>query len=44
MTDLSAIDFNKDNGLVTAIIQDHRTGKVLMTAFMNREACSLIHI
>ena len=24
-----------DNGLITAIAQDHQTGKILMVAFMN---------
>jgi phosphoribosyl-AMP cyclohydrolase len=33
-----AIDFEKGNGLVPAIAQDVRTGKVLMLAYMNREA------
>ena len=33
-----AIDFEKFNGLVPAIIQDQNTGKILMLGFMNREA------
>lgn len=33
-----AIDFDKLNGLVPAVVQDHRTGDVLMLGFMNREA------
>ncbi len=32
------IDFEKGNGLVPAIAQDTKTGKVLMMAYMNREA------
>ena len=32
------LNFEKLNGLVTAIIQDDCTGKVLMLGFMNREA------
>jgi phosphoribosyl-ATP pyrophosphohydrolase/phosphoribosyl-AMP cyclohydrolase len=32
------IDFDKMNGLVPAIIQDHITSKVLMLGYMNREA------
>ncbi|GHT29718.1 histidine biosynthesis bifunctional protein HisIE [Bacteroidia bacterium] len=32
------IDFEKMSGLVPAIIQDSRTGKVLMLGFMNEEA------
>lgn len=32
------IDFAKAAGLVPAIIQDHRTGEVLMLGFMNAEA------
>ncbi len=30
-----------DKGLMPAIAQDHKTGKVLMVAWMNREALSL---
>ena len=33
-----ALDFNKYNGLIPAIIQDYQTGKVLMLGFMNQEA------
>ena len=32
------IDFSKDNGLVPAIAQDAETGKVLMLAYVNKEA------
>ena len=32
------LDFNKLGGLITAVIQDHATGKVLMVGFMNQEA------
>ena len=32
------LDFTKLNGLVTAVIQDHKTGRVLMVGFMNDEA------
>ncbi|MGB5155926.1 phosphoribosyl-AMP cyclohydrolase [Desulfobacterium sp. N47] len=32
------LDFNKINGLVPAIVQDYKTGEVLMLAFMNRNA------
>jgi phosphoribosyl-AMP cyclohydrolase len=32
------LDFNKLNGLVTAVIQDHHTGRVLMVGFMNEES------
>jgi len=32
------IDFNKSGGLVPAIIQDSRSGVVLMLGYMNREA------
>jgi phosphoribosyl-AMP cyclohydrolase len=31
-------DFEKGNGLIPAIVQDHKTGDVLMLAYMNREA------
>ena len=30
-----------DNGLITAVAQDAKTGQILMTAFMNREALDL---
>jgi phosphoribosyl-AMP cyclohydrolase len=29
------LDFSKLDGLITAVIQDHKTGRVLMVAFMN---------
>ena len=32
------LDFAKMNGLVTAVVQDHHTGRVLMVGFMNEEA------
>ena len=32
------LDFGKLNGLLTAVIQDHQTGRVLMVGFMNEEA------
>jgi len=32
------LDFNKQGGLIPAIIQDTQTGKVLMLGFMNEEA------
>jgi phosphoribosyl-AMP cyclohydrolase len=32
------VDFQKDNGLVPAIIQDERSGDVLMLGFMNAES------
>ncbi len=32
------LDFTKANGLIPAIIQDEKTGKVLMLGFMNEEA------
>jgi phosphoribosyl-AMP cyclohydrolase len=32
------LDFDKLNGLVTAVIQDHATSRVLMVGFMNEEA------
>jgi phosphoribosyl-ATP pyrophosphohydrolase/phosphoribosyl-AMP cyclohydrolase len=34
------VDFNKQDGLVPAIIQDDQTGKVLMLGYMNEEALS----
>jgi phosphoribosyl-ATP pyrophosphohydrolase/phosphoribosyl-AMP cyclohydrolase len=38
MTTDILIDFHKSGGLVPAIIQDYRTGKVLMLGFMNETA------
>lgn len=35
------LDFDKIGGLVPAIIQDHRTGEVLMLGFMNEESWNL---
>src|SRR5882762_8092255 len=32
------LDFKKMDGLVTAVIQDHSSGRVLMVGFMNEEA------
>lgn len=32
------LDFKKENGLVPAIAQDSNSGKVLMLAYMNKEA------
>jgi phosphoribosyl-AMP cyclohydrolase len=32
------LDFQKSDGLVTAVIQDHTTGRVLMVGFMNEES------
>ena len=32
------LDFTKMDGLVTAVIQDQATGRVLMVGFMNQEA------
>ena len=33
-----SLDFEKTDGLIPAIIQDHATGRVLMVGFMNEEA------
>jgi phosphoribosyl-AMP cyclohydrolase len=38
---LEQLDFSKQDGLVTAIAQDHSTGEILMVAFMNEEAFRL---
>ena len=32
------IDFKKGNGLVPVIIQDYKSGEILMLGFMNQEA------
>jgi phosphoribosyl-AMP cyclohydrolase len=35
------LDFKKSDGLVTAVIQDHTSGRVLMVGYMNEEAFRL---
>jgi len=35
------LDFSKLDGLITAVIQDHATRRVLMVGFMNEEAFRL---
>jgi phosphoribosyl-AMP cyclohydrolase len=35
------LDFKKGNGILPAIVQDYRSGKVLMLAYMNNEAWKL---
>jgi phosphoribosyl-AMP cyclohydrolase len=35
------LDFEKSGGLVTAVIQDHASGRVLMVGYMNEEAFRL---
>jgi phosphoribosyl-AMP cyclohydrolase len=35
------LDFEKENGLIPAIVQDHLNGDVLMLGFMNPEALAL---
>ncbi len=32
------LDFDKQSGLITAVVQDAATGRVLMVGYMNREA------
>jgi phosphoribosyl-AMP cyclohydrolase len=32
------LDFDKDGGLIPAIVQDHATGRVLMLGYMNQES------
>jgi phosphoribosyl-AMP cyclohydrolase / phosphoribosyl-ATP pyrophosphohydrolase len=39
--DLQRIDWDKGGGLVPAIVQDARDGRVLMLGYMNREALQL---
>jgi len=38
MSLIEQVDFSKNDGLVTAIAQDHSTGEILMVAFMNEQA------
>ena len=35
---VSQIDFEKGGGVVPVIAQDHRSGRLLMVAYMNHEA------
>ena len=35
------LDFNKADGLVTAVVQDHKSGRILMVAYMNEESFRL---
>ena len=35
------LDFEKENGLIPAIVQDDKNGEILMLGFMNREAYAL---
>ena len=35
---MAALRFDKGNGLIPAIAQDHKTGEVLMMAYINEEA------
>lgn len=37
----SIIDFEKGDGLIAAIAQDHRSGEILMLAYMNEESLRL---
>ena len=36
--DSQLLDFDKQNGLITAVVQDATTARVLMVGYMNREA------
>jgi phosphoribosyl-AMP cyclohydrolase len=38
---MATLDFKKGNGLVPAIVQDYRSGRVLMVAYMNNDAWEL---
>lgn len=35
------LDFKKTDGLITAVIQDYKTGRVLMVGYMNEESFRL---
>ena len=36
--DIPKLDFAKADGLITAVVQDHASGRVLMVGYMNEEA------
>jgi phosphoribosyl-ATP pyrophosphohydrolase/phosphoribosyl-AMP cyclohydrolase len=38
LDEVAALDWSKNDGLIPAIVQDARSGQVLMFAYMNREA------
>jgi phosphoribosyl-AMP cyclohydrolase len=38
---ISKLDFAKLDGLITTVIQDHESGRVLMVGFMNEESLRL---
>ena len=38
LPDSNLLDFDKQNGLITAVVQDVLTHRVLMVGYMNREA------
>jgi phosphoribosyl-ATP pyrophosphohydrolase/phosphoribosyl-AMP cyclohydrolase len=38
LKDIHALDFNKGNGLVSAVVQHAQNGSVLMVGYMNRDA------
>jgi phosphoribosyl-ATP pyrophosphohydrolase/phosphoribosyl-AMP cyclohydrolase len=38
---VSALDWNKQDGLLPAIVQDYRSGRVLMLGYMSREALEM---
>jgi len=35
---MNTLNFEKTDGLIPAIVQDHKTGEVLMLAYMNQDA------
>ena len=35
---MTNLDFSKLDGLIPAVIQDHKSGRILMLGFMNEEA------
>lgn len=38
ITEIELLDFDKQDGLITAVVQDTKTHRVLMVGYMNREA------
>ena len=38
LDEVAALDWSKNDGLIPAVVQDARSGQVLMFAYMNREA------
>jgi phosphoribosyl-ATP pyrophosphohydrolase/phosphoribosyl-AMP cyclohydrolase len=41
--EIGSLDFSKENGLITAVVQDAHSGRVLMVGMMNAESLQITH-